>query len=105
MSRIKKFVARLLRDYENWKQSKCHLIELWNITAMGIYQDSINMNCALMWESDVKKNRKMQNLKHVHSGCCHIKVRREFRDTISCLAFNIPQLHLLIKWLTPTSVI
>ena len=43
----------------------------------------------------------MQNLKHVHSGCCHIKVRREFRDIISCLGFNIPQLHLLVKLLSP----
>lgn len=40
----------------------------------------------------------MQNLKHVN-----IKVQREFRDTIPCLAFNTPQLHLLVKLLPPTT--
>lgn len=57
MSCIKKFVARLFKDYENWKQSKCHLTELCYVTAMGIYQGSINTDCVLMWESDAKQEK------------------------------------------------
>ena len=41
----------------------------------------------------------MQNPKHVHRGGCHIKVGREFRDTVSCLAFNLLWLHLSVKLL------
>lgn len=43
----------------------------------------------------------MQNAKHVPSSGCHIKVRREFRGTTSCSAFNLPRLHLSVKLLFP----
>lgn len=41
----------------------------------------------------------MQNPKRVRKGGCHIKAGREFRDTASCLAFNLPWLHLSVKLL------
>lgn len=103
ISYIKKFIARLSRDYENWKQSRCQLMELWYITAMGISQGSIIWTVS--WYGNLtqsKKKIKRQNLKHVPSGCCHITDRREFRDIISCLAFNLPPLPLLVKLLLPT---
>lgn len=104
MSCIKKLIAGLFRDYEKWKQSDCQLVELWYRTAVGIYQGSVNVissrtvsSCGNLIGS--KRKGKMQNPKPVHSGCCHIKVRRELRDTTSYLAFNLPWLHLSVKLL------
>lgn len=104
MSCIKEFTAGLFRNYENWKQSKCQLMALGSIRN-GHPWGSVNMISSWAVSScgnliGNKGKRKMQKPRARTERLHHIKVRREFGDATSCLAFNLPWLHSSVKLLS-----
>lgn len=72
---------------------------------MGIHQGSVNMISSWTVSScgnliGNKGKRKMQKSRTRTERLHHIEVRREFGETTSCLAFNLPWLHSSVKLLS-----